>query len=306
MKTLQLSTFVLLLFSIFSACTKETTQPSENSFTGAQVAKSIVTADAKKPVLNGSYLVSATDNIVNEGDMVTVSYTAKDRSNGNLVNCGHITIYQLIEGVWTEVARGDAPTVSIPAFKADKTGNCAYQFRAGFDPGAGTTSEACKGAYSGVGYDDAEQEELCVSVVPDCVETFTIGSDVSAVNKGNGVFEFTVTYTLTSPVAETGVKFQGGATAGGNINHKVTALGAEGSTDLFEILHENNNNTVLIWKGDLEACTPKVLTFKYTRNFSCPAEGQLVTGDWKASVGERVLGTKEALPYSCDENDNKL
>ena len=110
---------------------------------------------------------------------------------------------------------------------------------------------------------------------------------------GNGLYEFTVTYTLTSPNGVTGVKFQGGATSGGQFQHELTDNGP------FAV-KANNQNSVLTWNGDLSACTAKNLTFKYRRNFSCPTTAATVTGNWKASVGESVLGEIAPLTYSCN------
>jgi hypothetical protein len=323
MKALKLSTIGAFLLILLS-CTKDVTRESQSKdqvvTSSVQSAHSTHEVDPKKPVLTGSAVVTQDDDaIIDEGDMVIVSFTATNRINNTQVACGKITIYQNINGVWTAVKTGAAPTVSLPAFKADETDLCAYNFRASFDPGGGNINGVdvvnCNGrggaTYVGVDYTEETQEDFCVFVKPAkvCPKTpFEIKWDVDAEEVRTGVFEFTVTYTLNSLVDLTGVKFQGGATAGGNINHLVTAFGAAGAdeADMFKVLHENNNNTVLVWNGELKACTPKVLMFKYTRNFSCPVSGALVTGDWKASQGELVLGEVDKLPYSCDENDNEI
>lgn len=284
MRILNLSTLALFAMSIFSSCTKEVSTPeTESSLFGAQTAN-LAVVNNKKPVLTPSQ----SPNPVTKGNSVVISYSAADATSSALLQCGRITIYQWINGAWSAIATGNAPTVSTAAIQTQTADDCAYKFRAGFDPGG---SNSCRGAYTGVDY--LLQQDFCADVIDPCVNVFTIEGDAQAVNLNNGLYEFTITYTLTSPVDVAGVKFQGGATAGGNSGHAITNVGA------FEYVNINNNNTVLKWEGDLQACTPKVLTFKYTRNFSCPASGALVTGDWKASLGAEVLGEIAKLPYNC-------
>jgi hypothetical protein len=230
---------------------------------------------------------------VNAGDGFTVTYTATN-SNGGPVQCGAVIIYQMINNAWVEVARAAAPAASVTIANAQQTGSCAYEFRAGFDPGAGSVNGTnCRGLYNGVDY--LTQASFCVEVRRACVSEFTItAAPIVVQNMGNGVYEFTIKYILTSPVDVSNVKFQGGATAGGNANHfYITDFGNT------QVVHNNNNNTVLQWNGNLTACTPQEVYFKYRRNFSCPATGALVTGNWSASTAGQVLGTILPLPYSC-------
>jgi hypothetical protein len=284
MKTLTFSTLTLLFSCIFSSCSKDI---ASNASAGNGALAATVASDAstdKKPVLSPSQ----TPVPAIKGNSVTISYAGSDATTGAAVQCGRIKIYQWLGGQWIEVASGNAPIVSV-TISAETAEDCAYKFRAGFDPGG---SNQCRGAYSAVDY--LTQQDFCADVIEPCVDVFTIDGQASATDLSNGLFEFTISYTLTSPVDVSGVKFQGGATAGGNSGHAITNVGD------FQYVNVNNNNTVLKWEGDLTACTPKVLTFKYTRNFSCPASGALVTGDWKASLGDMQLGSIDKLPYSCD------
>lgn len=292
MKTLQLSAIVLLLSSAFYSCTKDISKESSQETTSSLKAQSIMKADEKKPVLVGSQ----TANPVMAGDPVTVSYTAYDRVTNAEVTCGHVVIYQWINDTWTEVARGNAPTVSVPVFTATTAEDCAYRFRAGFDPGAGNDGGGCRGAYSGYGYDDVEQEEFCVDVRPVCVEDFTVKGTATAdpVAGEEGVYEFTITYELTSPTDVTGVKFQGGATSGGQFEHILT-----GKSDDVEVVRNNLQNTVLKWEGDLTACQKKTIFFKYKRKFECPATDAIVTGEWTAKQGETLLADPVSVTYTC-------
>lgn len=297
MKTLQLSTIVLLLSSAFYSCTKDISKESSQETTSSLKAQSIMKADEKKPVLVGSQ----TANPVKVGDQVTVSYTAYDRVTNAEVTCGHVVIYQWINDTWTEVARGNAPTVSVPVFTATTAEDCAYRFRAGFDPGAGNDGGGCRGAYSGYGFDDVEQEEFCVDVRTSCVEDLTIEGRATAIPYVDvngvaepGVYEFTISFDLTSPEAMTDIKFQGGATSGGKFKHDITDLGD------MEVVNDNNQNTVLKWKGgSLDACSKKTIFFKYKRKFECPTTDAIVTGEWTAKQGETLLADPVSVTYTC-------
>ncbi|HEY0679936.1 MAG TPA: hypothetical protein VGD17_16745 [Chitinophagaceae bacterium] len=289
MKALKLSSLALLCISFFSSCTKDvktasTYDESQEMYSGAKPGVPTIES-SKKPVLTPSQSPKPVD----KGNAVTVSYSATDNTTGAAVQCGRIVIYQWLNGAWTEIASGNAPTVSTQPIMTTTADDCAYMFRAGFDPGGNGTQ--CKGSYAGVDY--LTEADFCADVEDPCVDVFTITGQAEAQDLLNGLYEFTITYTLTSPEDLAGVKFQGGATAGGNSGHAITDLGE------FQLVNVNNNNTVIKWEGNLEACVPKLLTFKYTRNFSCPANGALVTGDWTATLGLQELGFIAKLPYTC-------
>ena len=288
MKALKLP--LLGLFAIlFSACQKDTSHFSVANSDIAVSAKKVGPLSSSengtaKPVLTASQNPAP----VAVGNSVTVSYTATDPNTAATVNCGRVYIYQWDGSVWVEVASASSPTASF-TFTPSTATDCAYKFRAGFTPGGGTVN--CSGSYAGVDY--STEQDFCVDVIQPCVQSFTIGSNVSAVDHGNGLYEFTITYTLTSPVDVSNVKFQGGATAGGNTGHTITDLGNT------VVVNANLNNTVLKWEGDLHACQPQTIAFKYTRNFSCPATDAAVTGQWSAKTPEIDLGIIAPLTYSC-------
>ena len=287
MKTLKTSCWGLLLVVLFS-CTKDV---SSNALEmKAEKGKPTLgtVQGTSKPVLTASQNPGS----ATPGSPVTVTYNATNPLNQSAVACGRITIYMWNGMEWVAVANDVAPSVSY-IFTPTSTNACAYKFRAGFTPGAGNQPDNCQGSFSGVDY--TTQQDYCVIVSRPCVEKFTIDSHVSGVNKGKGVYEFTVTYTLSSQMDIDGVHFQGGATAGGNSNHVVTYRSAG-----LNIKHANKNNTVLEWDGDLKACTPQVITFSYTRNFSCPATMETVTGNWSASTSKEELGEIAPLVYSCN------
>ena len=287
MKTIKTGSIALALFCIFSACTKGDLV-SETLVQTSSTNKAVKT-NAQNEVTSGeAVLVRSLSNEAIVGKPVTITYTAKDDFNNQDITCGQIQIFQLIEDEWVKVAQAPAPAASF-TFTPSVAGTCAYEFKARFNGGAGPGGTPCQGSYG-----PYEKAPECVEVKNDCVTTFTIDSDVSASDLGNGLYEFTISYTLTSPEAVSNVKFQGGATAGGNSGHAITERGNT------TIVNANNNNTVVKWEGNLEACTPQVVTFTYTRNFSCPATDATVTGSWKASVGETILGEIAPLTYSCN------
>jgi len=289
MKTLKLSLFALIVI-VSSSCKKEI-KPSVSADEEIVISNRVQGA---APQSNGTpkplLIASQSPAPVSVGNQVTVTYTAKDPSTNSTISCGKVTIYMYNGAEWVEVATSTTP-VATYSFTPTTADDCAYQFKAGFAPGGGDVN--CQGSYAGVNYEDGTA--FCVDVIQQtCVTTFTIGSNVSAVNLNNGLYEFTITYTLTSPVDVSNVKFQGGATAGGNSGHSITDYGNT------VVVNANNNNTVVKWVGDLKACTPQTVSFKYTRNFSCPATDAYVTGDWSASTSTQDLGTISRLTYSCN------
>lgn len=285
MKTIKLGSIALALFCIFSACTKDDLVSETNVQTTS--TNTAAKSNVQNEVTSGeTVLIRSLSDEAKVGKPVTITYTAKDDFNNQDITCGQIKIFQLIDGEWEQVAQSPAPAASF-TFTPAVAGTCAYEFKASFNGGAGPGGTACGNTYK------AMQTEGCLAVTNNCVTAFTIDSDVSAMDLGNGLYEFTISYTLTSPEAVSNVKFQGGATAGGNSGHSLQF----GNTTL---VNANNNNTVIKWEGDLEACKPQVVTFTYTRNFSCPVIGAIVTGNWKASVGDVTLGEIAPLTYSCN------
>jgi hypothetical protein len=289
MKTYKLSLLGLLAF-IFFACTKtddSIISSSSQNTTSLNLARIALRGGPATPVLTPSQSISP----ANVGDPVTVTFKATDPVSHANLGCGRVSIYKWDGSAWVEVASAPAPSASY-TFTPSTDMDCAYRFRAGFAAGGGTGGVNCSGSYTGVDY--TTQNDYCVDVVSTCVNTFTIDSDVKASKLNNGLYEFTVTYQLSSPVDVNNVEFQGGATAGGSTGHAITYK-SEG----LMVRNANNNNTVLVWSGNLKACTPQVVQFKYTRNFSCPANEAKVTGNWTAISGALLLGEKAELTYTC-------
>jgi hypothetical protein len=277
-----------VLVSALFACTKEAKESQVNIQEGTLTAvkEKAVEKVSKKPLL----IPGQSPGIASVGKQVTVSYTATDQATNAAISCGKLTIYQWDGTLWIEVAVANAPTASF-TFTPTTATDCAYKFRAGFSPGRGSAGVSCSGDYTGVDY--TTEQDFCVDV-QECVETFTITSDVEATAVANGQYEFAITYTLISPVDVNDVKFQGGATAGGNFGSTITEFGNT------TVVNANNNNTVLKWEGNLQACTPQKVTFKYKRNFNCTGIEQAITGGWKASAGATELDVKAPLTFSCN------
>ena len=202
-------------------------------------------------------------------------------------DCGKLQLFQRdADGVtWDKVADVNVSS-SVHAvtytFTPTTAGDKAYEFYVHFVPSGGCD-----------GFGENKSESYFLNVHTQCVSVFTINPSISAENWNNGLYEFTITYTLISPVDVTGIKFQGGATAGGSYGHQMTDYGNT------VVVNANLNNTVLKWEGNLTACTPQEVHFKFTRQFSCPATNELITGAWSASAGGVVLGSIDPIPYSC-------
>lgn len=133
-----------------------------------------------------------------------------------------------------------------------------------------------------------------ILVIRDCVQDLTIEPQVTGKDLGDGNYELTVTYKLTSPVAIANFTFQGGASSGGQFQHELKA--SEG----FSVKH-NNQNSVLTYAGSLEACTPLEIGFTYTRKYSCAEDvASAVTGNWTMVVNNEIVKEVAPLTYSCN------
>ena len=287
MKTLNLSGIALLFLSIFTSCEKSTDSLVEDGFAASALRVGTPGPATPGASVNPSLVVVFNPDPAMVNETVMVVGTFNHTTGVTVPDCGKLQLQQKINGDWVTVADEDV-TASAHAVTYDfiptVVGDDAYEFRLHFIKSGG----GCNA------FNNTFSDSYFLDVERPCVSTFTITPSVSAENKGGGLYEFTVNYTLTSPVDVSGVKFQGGATAGGNSGHSITDFGNT------SVVNANNNNTVLKWEGNLIACTPQTITFKYTRNFSCPAAAAIVTGGWSASQGASLLGTIDPLPYTCE------
>jgi hypothetical protein len=284
MKTIKLGAIAAVLLCIFFACTKTTndlkTQTTDESLTTAAGRGGGGSNNSEDAGLALEVLFNPDPATVNES--VTVTGTFAGRSA--VPDCGKLHLFQKINGDWVKVADAEL-SASVHAvnysFTPTVAGEDVYEFRVHYIKAGGCD------------YDNAFSDSYFLDVNTQCVSVFTITPSLTAQNVGGGLYEFTVSYTLTSPVDVADVKFQGGATAGGNVGHVITNYGNT------SVANANNNNTVLKWEGSLTACTPQTINFKFTRNFSCPAAAELITGSWSASSGTNILGSISSLPYTC-------
>ena len=288
MKTLTLSSIALLFLSIFTSCEKSTESLVEDGFSSSSALRVGTPGNSSANTsVDPSLVVVFNPNPAELGKTVSVIGSFDPTTGVAVPDCGKLQLFQKVAADWVKVAESDI-SASVHAvtynFQPAVAGEDVYEFRTHFIKSGG----GCNG------FNTHFSNSYFLDVVKPCVSVFTITPSVSAVNIGGGLYEFTVTYTLTSPVDVEGIKFQGGATAGGNSGHQVTDLGNT------SVVNANNNNTVLKWEGKLTACTPQEISFKYTRNFSCPANAASITGQWTAVQGATLLGAIDPLPYSCE------
>ena len=288
MKSLKLGGIAaILFFTAFSSCKKDSsTVSTTDQGTSNQVASKAGSGGGASAADNVDPSLIVTFNpdpgIVNQSETVTGTF---DATTGVAIpDCGKLQLFQKVDGNWVKVADADI-TASVHqvtySFTPTIAGDNAYEFRLHYIKSGGCD-----------GFNTFMSGSFFLDVQNQCVSQFTITPSLSAQDIGGGRYEFTVSYTLISPVDVAGVKFQGGATAGGNVGHQVTDFGNT------VVVNANNNNTVLKWEGNLYACTPQVVHFKFARNFSCPATNELITGAWSAIAGG-PLGSIDPLPYSC-------
>lgn len=289
MKSLRLSGFAaLLLFSALYSCKKDSSTLSGSSGSNLLLAGRNGGGGNTGPAskIDPTLVVNFNPDPATVNQPVTVTGTFD--GNTTIPDCGQLQLFQRnIDGItWDKVAdvtvSSSVHAVSY-TFTPTTVGDNAYEFYVHYIASGGGCTD----------FGENKSASYFLDVQSQCVSVFTITPSISAQDMGNGLYEFSVTYTLTSPVDVTGIKFQGGATAGGNYGHEVTDFGNT------VVVNQNLNNTVLKWEGDLTACTPQEIHFKFTRQFSCPATNELITGAWSASAGATVLGSIDPVPYSC-------
>lgn len=287
MKTLSLSGIALLFVSIFTSCEKSSDTLVEDGIAGSALRLRTPGPATPGASVDPSLIVVFNPDPAMVNETVSVIGTFDPTTGVAVPDCGKLQLQQKINGDWVKVGEENL-SASVHAVTYDfipaVVGDDAYEFRLHFIKSGG----GCNA------FNNTFSASYFLDVKRPCVSVFTITPSVSAESIGGGLYEFTISYTLTSPEDLTGVKFQGGATAGGNSGHQLTNLGNT------SVVNANNNNTVLKWEGNLTACAPQTVTFKYTRNFSCPATAAIVTGGWSAVQGVNLLGAIDPLPYTCE------
>ena len=274
MKSLKLSGIAAFLIVLLYSCEKDTNTLSTNNRPGPGAGKI-------DPSLDATF--NPDPATVNQPVTVTGTFDGATP----IPDCGKLQLFQRdADGVtWDKVADANVSSSVHEVtytFTPTTAGDKAYEFYVHY-----IASGGCDG------FSETKSESYFLDVHSQCVSVFTINPSISAENWNNGLYEFTISYTLISPIDVTGVKFQGGATAGGSYGFQLTDIGNT------TIVNANLNNDVLKWEGNLTACTPQVVHFKFTRQFSCPATNELITGAWSASAGGVVLGSVDQIPYSC-------
>jgi hypothetical protein len=130
-----------------------------------------------------------------------------------------------------------------------------------------------------------------VGICPSCQYEGTAlnGVITNATDLGDGWWRFTVAYTFSTEEAQTGVKTQGGLTAGGNqgVRNVVASPGAT--------IRYTNNNAVLSWVDDFAECSSKTYTVTFERVFSGSG---VITGTWSSKLPDgTLLGSQDPLVY---------
>lgn len=248
----------------------------------------------------GTVSFSSSPNAACVGQPVTVTFDVS-------ANCGkfNLELYDTKTSTWIAVtpdflgSGGSGTLVFSPS--ADSVGACGYEFRINFAPGAGGPSQNCPGGtFNGgpITPGTNNEEGWCLAVQNCCTADLTIEGDVTdQVDLGNGWYEFEVTYTVTACKALTGVRTQGGLTAGGNDGSELisyspmTGLTAEYPKQL-------NNNWVLSWTEDFAAGQTRTYKARFKRAFSACGK---ITGDWSSKTATPFAEAFEDELTACPE-----
>jgi hypothetical protein len=318
MKALKLSTICAFLL-ILSACTKDvdtlsTSSSSLSETSEAQLSNNKVAATGGgQSGGSGTSGVTGGASIQGNGDVapaLTILYNSPEGTVGQPITvtgtfasgqtaptCGKLQIQELINGQWVAKTvdtdgdgTPDADNVNVTSiidevnytFTPTTPGTPAHNFRVHY------IGANCRG------YANNFSDGFPLNVVAACVQSFDIQKSASAVNNYDGTYTFTITFTLTSPNELTGVKFQGGATSGGQDKHDMLSM------ENLVVVNDNKQNTVLAWEGNLEKCKPQTMSFSYKRKFACPATEAAITGTWTAKQGETLLAEPVQVTHSCN------
>jgi hypothetical protein len=310
MKALRLSSIALCVIALLSSCTKDSLQTSTVSSSSEEIvaassARGVNELQAlgdndNKPKDLTSITIALNPNPVNQGSSYTVTgnvvfpiavttgrvvieRAVDEDADGNVIGYTSVENADDWVAVKTEniAAATSNYTITNTATATEQPG--LYGFRLHFTPAGGA------------GVKEDKSTEVNLEVKKACiVNTFTVTpEETTAIKNADGTYTFTVTFTLASPEDVNDIKFQGGATSGGQSKHQMVSYG-----NTVEV-HDNNQNTVLKWEGDLKACTPQKVTFSYKKKFSCPATDAVVTGEWTAKVGEVLYGQPVWATYTC-------
>ncbi len=144
---------------------------------------------------------------------------------------------------------------------------------------------------------------ICIEVDPaDCDETnpLTISGEVTNITSTATHSTITMVYTVESCDNVTGVRVQGGATAGGNqgvvtSGPNMYTWGTDGpGTETVGYPRAENNNVIFSWITDLTAYEPQKFTVTYTRSLvtSCLTD---VSGQWSAKKAGLTDATSTAI-----------
>lgn len=314
MKTLQLSTIVLLLSCAFFSCTKDfpaSTEPGSVPLgNGEQAIADVIdfTVDPNPAYLSSTIKVSGTlqfNKPVNKFNYSVQISTTEDGTNAD----GSIKWidFQDINDIVDPDIEESSEHIDLGSTGEGRNRRLvtATTFPFEFEVPASEIGLGKTGWRIHVNGGDAENVWIgdeTLEIVESCVETFTIGHDVDARNIGDGNYEFTITYTLKSPDDVENIHFQGGATSGGQFQHVLVEGSLKGG---LQVRHDNKQNTVLFYDGPLTKCEPLELSFKYIRKFSCPAEAATVTGQWTATAVGMEPYIVAPLTYSCNPDGTK-
>jgi len=266
MKTLKWSSIALVFLCIFSSCTKSSNNLTESATAGkAGIGSSNLSGDDVAPGLQVTFNPSP----ATEGQTVTV--TGSFDGSTTVPDCGKLELQQKVNGQW--VSAGDPVDVTATShevtyqFTPVTVGEDVYEFRVHY------IVAGCQG------FDNSFSGSYFLDVEAACHGLTLTGNVVSAVPAENGLYLFTVNYTVnTCGIEYTYLKTQGGLTA-----WSTDVVSTTPPATVTAVGNSSHPNSIIKWEENVPFSGSKTysVTFKKAWSGSGPVE---LTGTWSVTA----------------------
>jgi hypothetical protein len=303
MKALKLSTLAACLLLFVASCTKtvDTLSSSSTSTTSSQNAVMGAKAGGQGGEQQGGSQQGQPDNPGGGNTKVTPALTItynptigiKDQpvtvtgtfdGTTAIPQCGKFQLQQLVNGAWVAVGTQVDVTPTNDeityTFTPTVVGPTAYSFRLHYI----ASGQGCD-------FNQVMSEPYTLEVVNPCLPLNLVIAEVKGTQQaGTNMYDFEVTYRVTSCPSYTGAKLQGGLTA-------VTGFDGSdlSSSDAAAIGQErkntNNDNHIIQWNFEMGANYNHWFKVKFTKELKTAGTHQ-ITGNWSVEATNPNTGEK--------------